>query len=409
MHQHCSGPARLSPTQEKFDTPARAPQLGRLDLLGRMPVPLRRGFKAGLDQTVAAHRSATGEQLNCHFLAGAEWYRPFDGLATAAPDDLPAMLVTTLHHDILAPALLKHYTPMPAATAASAAPDMHPACLDAGLQDPLGVFHTFAAIPFVFLVDEKRLNGRQPPRSWSDLLDPVWAGEIVFGGWRPNDTEPYQDYNSYLLFCLFLEYGATGLEAFAANVRHLQHNIRTAAQAGSNSRNVGAIAILPWLQAALCPRRERTSVIWPEDGALAMPIGYLVRPETASRVQPLVDYVTGAGLGKMLAHNCYPPVNPAVDGAFPAGARLKWPGWHAMRSHNMALESKQAADIFFPAWYRAREKSTGQVTDLQARPLPLARPSLLRSAAPPSPRSTTVAERIAGCVAACRNEAIVCR
>lgn len=393
MHQHCSGPARLSPSQEKMDSPAHAPQLGRLDLLGRMPVPLRRGFKAGLDQAVAGHRSTTGEQLDCHFLAGAEWYRPFDGLATAAPDDLPAMLVTTLHHDILAPTLLKHYTPTPAATAASVvtSPDMHPACLDAGLQDPLGVFHTFAAIPFVFLVDEKRLDGRKPPRCWSDLLNPVWAGEIVFGGWRPNDTEPYQDYNSYLLFCLFLEYGATGLEAFAANVRHLQHNIRTAAQAGSNSRNVGAIAILPWLQAALCPRRERTSVIWPEDGALAMPIGYLVRPEETSRVQPLVDYVTGTGLGKMLARNCYPPVNPAVDGAFPAGARLKWPGWHAMRSHNMALESKQAADIFFPAWYRARETS------------------LLRSAARPALRSATVAERIAGCVAACRNEAIVCR
>jgi ABC-type Fe3+ transport system substrate-binding protein len=326
--------------------------LSRLDFLGRMPVPLRRAFKAGLDRSVAARRAAAGEELACCFLSGGEWYRPFDGLAACSGDQLPNLLATPFHYDLLFSSLLRHYAP---SGEIRDQPDCHPVCASAGLSDPEGVFRLFAAIPFVFLVDETRLRGRPAPRAWEDLLNPAWAEDIVFGGWRPNDRVPYQDYNDYLLLALCREYGAAGLEAFAANVRHLQHNVRTATLAGSNSSDVGAIAILPWLQAELNPRRQRTRVIWPEDGALAMPINYLVKTGMEARVQTLVDYLTGPDLGALLAHNRYPPSNPRVADAFPAGVRLKWLGWDYVRSHDIAAESRRAAALFFTAWNRGEE------------------------------------------------------
>lgn len=322
-----------------------APDLSTLDLLGRMPVPLRRPFKAGLDRAVAAHRAQDGgEALNCCFLSGAEWYHPFDGLA-AAGDGVPRMLVSTFHHDILDPRLLAHYAPqtMPSL------PPCHPVCAAAGLPDPEGVFRLFAVVPFVFLVDEMRLKGRAAPRRWSDLLAPHWAGDIVFGGWRPDEQSAYQEYNSFLLLALRHEFGDEALRAFAANVRHLQHNIRTATLAGSNSVHASAVAVLPWLQAELCPRRARTRVVWPEDGALAMPISYLVKRGEERRVSPLADYLHGAELGAVLARNCYPPANAALDSGLPDGARLKWPGWDYVRRHDMAIETRRAAEIFFSA------------------------------------------------------------
>ncbi|ACO76504.1 hypothetical protein AvCA_02430 [Azotobacter vinelandii CA] len=326
--------------------------LGGLDLLGRMPIPLRRAFKAGIDQTLAAQRAAGGESLNCCCLGGGEWYSPFDTLATERdPARLPGMLVSTIYQDILSPGLLTHYAPGPDARPL---PALHPACAAAGLADPQGVFRVFSVIPFVWLVDKRRLKGRQPPRVWSDLLDPQWAGEIVFGGWRPNPQVPYQDYNAYLLLMLYLEFGQAGLEAFAGNVRHLQHNVRTATQAGSNSQDVGAIAVLPWLQAELCPRRERTAVLWPEDGALAMPIGYLLKPGQERRLAPLVDYLHGARLGAVLARNCYPPTGLATAGAFPPGARLKWPGWEFFRRHDFDAEQRRAVELFFAAGHAQR-------------------------------------------------------
>ncbi len=326
-------------------------ELGKLDFLGRMPIPLRRPFKAGLDQLVAEQRRNNGMDLNCCFLTGAEWYRPFDTLCVA--EQVPGMLVTTFYHDILTPALLEHYTP----SHPEPAPDIHPACREAKLLDPLGIFHLFAVIPFVFLVDESRLRGRTAPRTWADLLKPEWTEEILFGGWRPNERVPYQDYNDFLLLSLYQAFGADGLAAFARNVRHIQHNIRTATQAGSNSSRMGAIAILPWLQAEMAPRRERVRVVWPEDGALAMPIVYLTRPQSQARVQPLVDYLTGSELGTVLARNCYPPVNPGVANAFPVGARLRWLGWDWVRERDLGAETAQAAGIFFDHWYRLREAS----------------------------------------------------
>lgn len=343
-------PTPFSPVLVRPAVPLPAAAPACPDFLGRLPIPLRRPFKAGLDRVVSGLAAAGGPRPECCFLAGAEWYRPFDRLSGERPDELPGLLLTPVQPDLLQPALLAHYAPAtpPAAPAAAS----HPAVAAAGLPDPQGIFNVFGLIPFVFLIDEKRLAGRPAPRTWSDLLDPCWAGEIVFGGWRPNEAVPYQDYNSYLLYALQCEFGDAGLRAFAANVRHLQHNIRTATQAGSNARTVGAIAILPWLQAALCPRRERTRVAWPADGALVMPLATLRRPAAAA-LRDIEDYIHGAEFAAVLARNCYPS-SLARHAGLPPAARLKWPGWTRLRQGDMAAEGRRAAAVFFAAW-QARE------------------------------------------------------
>lgn len=347
-------PTPFSPVLVRPEVPPPAAAPACPDFLGRLPIPLRRPFKAGLDRVVN-RLAADGQRLACCFLAGAEWYRPFDRLSGERPDELPGMLLTPVQPDILQPALLAHYAP--ATPPADPAAASHPAVAAAGLPDPLGIFNLCGLIPFVFLVDEKRLAGRPAPRTWADLLEPHWAGDIVFGGWRPNDAVPYQDYNSYLLYALHREFGDAGLRAFAANVRHLQHNIRTATQAGSNARTVGAIAILPWLQAELCPRRERTRVVWPADGALTMPLATLRRPAAAARLQGIADYIHGPEFAAVLARNCYPSSQARHPG-LPPGARLKWPGWAALRRGDMAAASRRAGEIFFAAWpARAGERA----------------------------------------------------
>ncbi|MDR0701190.1 MAG: ABC transporter substrate-binding protein [Azoarcus sp.] len=339
--------APVSPPWPGVSNDAAAGASAALDLLGRLPVPLRRPFKAGLDAAL----SRAPRRFDCRMISGAQWYTPFDRLADWPAARLPAVLVTTLHADLFAPGLLRHYTP---ARAPLSMP-LHPACEAAGLRDARGVFRNLALVPFVFLVDEKRLKGRAAPRGWADLLDPAWADEIVFGGWRPDESSPYRDYCGYLLLCLYLEFGAAGLAAFAANVRHLQHNVRTAARAGSNSQQAGAVSVLPWLQAELCPRRERVRIAWPEDGALVMPLSWLVKRgmEEGGDAAPLVEYLQSRELGAMFARNAYPPVHQAAGAAaaYPPGVRLKWPGWAYFHMGKMAADSAAASGIFFAAWY----------------------------------------------------------
>jgi ABC-type Fe3+ transport system substrate-binding protein len=343
------------------DPPIRAasantmPRLGDLDILGRVPVPLRRAFAAGLDRTASEFQARSGVALKRYLLNGAEWYKPFDVLARAESSaDVPDMLITTMQQDLLVPGLLEHYRPH------TLAPDRErvPALIrDAGLIDPLGIFNTFAFVPFVWLVDERRLKARPMPRTWSDLFDPMWNGEIVFGGFRANEKSPYHEYNDFLLDCLQHEFGDDALRAFAGNVRHLQHNVRTATLAGSNSQAVGAIAVLPWLQAELSPRRDRVRVVWPEDGAWVMPITYLVQPSAAEHLQPVVDYLHGNELAAVLGRNCYPASGQGLALAnLPAHARLKWPGWEFFRQPDLLVREQRTAAVFFEAWQIAAEQ-----------------------------------------------------
>ncbi len=331
------------PRPAGWRTAGPSPSLRALDFLGRMPIPLRRPFKSGLDRVVAQQRAAGDFPLSCSFLMGGEWQAPFQGLAECPAGDLPGMVVSSWSPDLMSADWLNRFgrtAPFP----------VHPACRQAGLVDPLGVFAVFAVIPLVFLVDHDRLGGRSAPRRWSDLLGPQFRRDVIFGGWRPNDRLPFTDFNEFLLLCLLEEFGPDGIAAFAANVKTLLHNVRTIRVAGSSSDQGAAVAVLPWLQADLCPRRDRTSVVWPEDGALAMPIGFVAKSGRMERLRPLIDYVTGPSLGAVLAKNRYPPAAAGVADAFPAAARLKWLGWDHVRGHDMAERTKLAARLFFGAW-----------------------------------------------------------
>ncbi|MDR2259669.1 MAG: ABC transporter substrate-binding protein [Azoarcus sp.] len=307
------------------------------DLLGRLPVSLCRPFRTGLKAALSPLR-----QSDCRIFSGAQWHTPFDRLADWPASRLPALLVTNLHADLFAPDLLRHYTPKRPPPAAP----LHPACEAAGLRDEHGIFRSFALAPFVFLVDGARLRGRPAPRAWADLLDPMWMDEIIFGCWLPGETNTYHDYCGYLLLCLYLEFGTAGLIAFAANVRRSQHDLHPAAQ-------TGAIAVLPWLHTELRPRREHMRVVWPEDGALVMPISWSLKRGAESAAAPLIDYLQSRELGAILARNAYPPIHLAAGAAtaYPPGVRLKWPGWTYFHTGNMAADSAAASGIFLAAWY----------------------------------------------------------
>ncbi|MCR6629187.1 MAG: ABC transporter substrate-binding protein [Magnetospirillum sp.] len=261
----------------------------------------------------------------------------------AAPGLRPAMVATPWSPDSCCDHLLAGAEPVHLAP-----PSVHAPCT--GLMDPLGIFTVFAAIPLVFLIDHRKLGERSAPRRWSDLLEPGLRGDVVFGGWRPHAGVPFTDYNQFLLLCLLEEFGADGIRAFAASVKGLQHNVVSARTAGADNAPGGAVAVLPWMQAEMAPRRAQVSVVWPDDGAYAMPIGFVARPNRLGRVRPLVETLIGTELGGVLARNCYPPANGAVAGAFPPGAGLKWPGWERVREGGMTAQAERAGRLFFDAW-----------------------------------------------------------
>ncbi len=321
-----------------------APHLAALDFLGRMPVPLRQCFTTGLDHAAVA---AGGRRI-C-LVNGNEWYAPFDALARSEPTaGFPGMVLTPFTRDVLS---LSFQERLRAAGHAAATPRaVHPAAAD--LIDPAGLFSVFAVIPWVFLIDLRKLGHRPVPCQWADLLDPVYYDQIVFGGWRRPSDGAYPDCNDFLLLNLYHRFGSAGVRAFACNTRAILHNTVAARFAGTNSPQGGAISIVPWMQADICPRRDRTAVIWPDDGAMTMPIGYSVASAQRARVQPLLDFVCGDAYSAVLAHNRYPAIWADGPQGLPDGASLNWLGWDYTRTHDMTEETTTATRIFFESWSR---------------------------------------------------------
>jgi len=337
------------PDWSQLDQPLSAPCLETLDFLGRMPVPLLRGFSTGLDRA-AMTAARSGHRLTTCFLMGNEWYAPFADLVSAKRTTaFPRMIASPLTRDLLS---LRFQRQLREAGHRAALPDtdVHPAVTAAGLDDPTGMLSIFAVIPWVFLVDHRRLGGRPLPRCWQDLLDPIYEHQIVFGGWRSRSDPSRIDCNDFLLLNLQRCYGSDAPRAFAANAKTMLHNTTAARIAGTEDERGAAIYVLPWMQADICPRRDRTSVIWPEDGAMVMPIGFSILPQHQARLQPLIDFVRGDELGTFLAMNRYPPTSSRHPDALPRGATLKWLGWDYVRSHDIEAETALARQTFFASF-----------------------------------------------------------
>ena len=339
---------QASPTRRDADPRQGAQHVP--DFLGRVPIPLRLAFKAGVDKAVARHRSATGKSLWAQAITGGEWFSPFASvMGSQMASQLPNMLVVTCSAELLNSRWLQFYRggnalPLPA---------YDPKVVAAGLPDPQQIFRLFAIIPFVLLVDERRLaaQGLALPTHWESLLDPCYRRQIVFGGWRPEGATHYEECNRFLLLCLLQAFGPAGIRDFAANVRALWHHVQIARDfAHPAHADAPAIAILPWAQAGLCPRREHTRIIWPAEGAYTMPLAFMLQPGQAPAMAPLIDYLCGDELGELLWRNGYPPAFASPHGALPEEASLSWPGWQAVRSQDMAAQSDHALETFFSCW-----------------------------------------------------------
>jgi ABC-type Fe3+ transport system substrate-binding protein len=91
-------------------------------------------------------------------------------------------------------------------------------------------------------------------------------------------------------------------------------------------------------------------VIWPEDGALIMPMYLLAKAEPKRDLKPFLDFVLGERYGQKSADNGYPVLNPAVDNKLPDNAGFKWLGWDYIRSYSMEELYKRVMEIFNGAW-----------------------------------------------------------
>ncbi|AHF89170.1 hypothetical protein OPIT5_01785 [Opitutaceae bacterium TAV5] len=294
-----------------------------LDYLGYAPCPVRSEMRKRLH---ASFRRA-GLDPVWYVPSGCHEENVYDNLwQDGDPARFPGIVSDLGLEDLLRPAFVSRALDAGVYTPLSPALPVRDAFRDAGFADPAGIHHVYAVFPYVILADLEKLGSRPLPSGWADLLHPRYRGDVVING-------EAGDIHEVLLFNLYRDHGEAGLAALGANVRDFCHPSRMAKAAGSGDPDGAALYVLPWFFAKSAPRRERTALVWPVEGAYANPLYLFARPDRRPPAQHVLDFLTRGEWPALLARVGFPPATP---GAPDLPGKLRWPGWEFVRNHDLA-------------------------------------------------------------------------
>jgi ABC-type Fe3+ transport system substrate-binding protein len=297
---------------------APAPAVGELDLLFYAPCPVKLAVKDGVDRIVA-EAAGRGERLAAHIPMGCTSVDPFDPIFREPdPGLLPGIIASIGFGDFWRQEFVARHLD---AGAFAALPPARPNPLhvDAGMLDPQGRYTIYGATPYIFLVDRRRLGEVPPPRSWADVLDPRFAGELVMCG----DGDDMAD---AVVLNLFKDRGREGLRDLAANAKGLMHSSRMAKIVGSAEPDAGAVFIIPLFFAQSIKLPPHVEIIWPEDGAAASPLYFLAKKSEQPRLAAFAEFFL-SGFAAIPSAQWFVPLGLDSSAFLPPGAKLKWVGW----------------------------------------------------------------------------------
>lgn len=292
-----------------------APAMGQADLLLYAPCPVKLVVK----ERIEAIAASVTPPLTTFIPMGCTSVDPYDPLYMETdPARLPAVIASIGFGDFWRREFVARF--VAEGIFGSVLPKVvNPLFTEAGMIDPAGAYTIYGVTPYIFLVDHKKLGGKPAPRTWGDLLDPRFKGELVMCG----DGDDMAD---AVLLNLYKEFGEDGLTRLAANTKSLMHSSRMAKVSGTGAPDAGAIFIIPLFFAESTKLPEHVEVVWPEDGAAASPLYFLAKKSESARLSRLIDFFVH-GFGAIDSATWFIPLDGSRPSPLPPHARLKWVGW----------------------------------------------------------------------------------
>ncbi|MFD1776132.1 ABC transporter substrate-binding protein [Paenibacillus rhizophilus] len=288
-------------------------------LLAMLPCPL----KVPLEETFL-HQQSSGlwsdldpEELAFEGNANqSDFYKTVDQFHSA--DELPDVVITPgissfFHPDFRTRFLDKDVF----ADAAGYAPNERFA--EIGMKDPTGRVTLMCVNPLVIVADKAKLGDIPEPRSWSDLLNPVYRKQVTMRGHNGTFCET-------VLLTIGQSFGEDTLTGFGRSVRQGLHPGQMAKLAGTDNEAGTALYVMPYFYANMIRKRDKVNIIWPEEGAIASPVFLLAKRGSSEAGRRLASFFTGAETAELCEQAFFPSPHPSAASSFPE-RKLLWMGW----------------------------------------------------------------------------------
>ncbi|MFV0437901.1 MAG: ABC transporter substrate-binding protein [Desulfopila sp.] len=208
----------------------------------------------------------------------------------------------------------------------------------AGIATPDNGYTVLAVNPLVIVANLDELGDRELPTGWHDLLEPRWQRSVTLRGGG--------DFFCHaVLLPTYQRYGAAGLTRLGRNVLQGLHPAQMVKQIDTG--RPGALYVMPEFFAHRAIHKERIQIIWPTDGALASPVTLQVKSTKIEQLRPILDYLTGQELARILVGARFPVPHGDVEGEV-QGKPLWWLGWDYLASADLLARNREIDAIFMP-------------------------------------------------------------
>ena len=306
-----------------------------LNFLGTAICPLRKTFDEGLEDVLNKYKNETGKTFNCYLHGGHGDESAFEDIWLEKNiDKFPDIILSKGFDDLYRKELIDNLISKGHFKSVNSK-DIDHKFIDAGCLDEDYTMH--GAFLDVLLVDKNKLGDLPVPKTWNDLLDPIYKDNIVT--MKKGDTV-----SAAIPFYYYKEHGMEGVEKFAANIKCIESSPRIAKIAGTNSEGSAAIYTAPLIFAKSCVK-EGLEIVIPDDGALIYPFSMLVKKGKEEELKPLIDFVfDDYGLNLTKSHALCLSSNIENEGL--KDFNIKWLGWDFIKSHDMFELSDQVTKVF---------------------------------------------------------------
>jgi ABC-type Fe3+ transport system substrate-binding protein len=207
------------------------------------------------------------------------------------------------------------------------------------LKDPNNHYSMLAVVPAVFLINTEELNGRDLPKSWSDILKPEFENSVSL---------PIGDFDLFnaILLNIHKTYGVEGVGRLGKSLLNSMHPSEMV-KSHTKTKQRPIVTIMPYFFTKMTKNGGPMVAVWPEDGAIISPIFMITKSGKKDQLQPIVDFMTSKEVGEILSHQgLFPCVHPEVNNNVPITNSYMWLGWDYINNVDMGPLIKSLGAIF---------------------------------------------------------------
>lgn len=294
----------------------------KLDFLGFVPCPIKPAFKWAYDDLERQVYKETGEQYfsyvpsSCNNIDANK--KSLSNILTAnSIDEIPDITCSFGMSDYVNPKIVENYTSKGSFERVFEVADEFK---EYNLYDKYNAFTPISLFATVIMIDKKRIGNLPIPKSFEDLLNPIYKNSIIIpGGHGETGVLLPMHYVKY--------YGEEALEKLENNTINVLHGSKIAKIAGSGNSESAPIYVVPWCFAKACENVRDTEIIWPKEGAIVEPQVLIVKKNVSGKLNKIIDFMKTEKVAKIFADNYFISTMEGVDNKLPKGAKFNWIGW----------------------------------------------------------------------------------